>query len=138
MALFHLNERPGERGSALSPAEPSPQQVAGQQTGRQLFKALAPLASKSRITIFGGAPFHGQLLLMKMGAMKPADNDSYARRFLSWSSGPVVRAGNEGNHRVCFSKGRLFNSSSHHTDRARAMSRQFQTACFGLFCFFLR
>lgn len=43
MALFHLNEQQGEPGSALSPAEPSPQQVVGQQTGRQLCKALAPL-----------------------------------------------------------------------------------------------
>lgn len=43
MALFHLNDRLGEPGSALTPAEPSPQQVVGQQTGRLLFKALASL-----------------------------------------------------------------------------------------------
>lgn len=42
MALFHLNERLGEPGSVLSPAEPSPQQVVGQQTGRQLFKGVGP------------------------------------------------------------------------------------------------
>lgn len=46
MALFHLNDRLGEAGSALSPVEPSPQQVVGQQTGRQLLKALAPLVLK--------------------------------------------------------------------------------------------
>lgn len=44
MVLFHVNDWLGEPGSALTPVEPSPQQVVGQQTGRLLFKALAPLA----------------------------------------------------------------------------------------------
>lgn len=69
MALFHLNERLGEPGSALSPAEPSPQQVVGQQTGRHLFKALAPLVLKPGLPFLVGCPSffpHKQLLLMRM------------------------------------------------------------------------
>lgn len=84
MALFHLNDRPGEPGSALSPAEPSPQQVVGQQTGRQLFKALAPLVLKPGLPFLVEQAclffffFKRVVVFHENGPMKLSDNDSYA------------------------------------------------------------
>lgn len=82
MALFHLNERLGEPGSALSPAEPSPQQVVGQQTGRHLFKALAPLVLKPGLPFLVGCPSFLTAVINENGGMKLADNDSHACKFL--------------------------------------------------------
>lgn len=69
----------------LSPADRSPQRVVGQQTRRLPLERRWPLSGffllkkeKNWITIFGGAPFHRQLLLMRMEETKLADNDSFA------------------------------------------------------------
>ena len=90
MALFHLNERPGEPGSALSPVEPSPQQVVGQQTGRQLFSGVGPLCSKPGLPfLVEHFTFFKQVVVInESGAMEVADSHSCQRFF--WRCGLLV------------------------------------------------
>lgn len=74
MALFHLNERLGGpwlcpvAGRALTSAGRGSADRSPALKGVAPFESLLSKKKKTRITIFGGAAFNKQLLLMIMGA----------------------------------------------------------------------